>query len=156
MPYVKEQFNFQNQNGYVLSLALSLILLTSIASASAIHTASTQIISLGSEKQYLQAFQATEVQLVSIEKLLQAGVDPSSIFTTMSHIEIEPFEPKYFRSKSGTLSQHYKIKAFSPAGNWKSFQIQTTIRIDEITQSIKNKPAKKVRVLQRLSWEMPS
>ena len=141
----KNLLNPQVQAGYVLPLALTLILLTSIASASAIHTASIQIRSLGSEKQYLQAFHLAEVQLVTTEKLLMVGIQQPGDST----VSIESFKPKYFRAKSGVSSQHYKITVTSPINR---LNIQTTIRIDEITKSDKNKSSKKQRSLQRLSW----
>jgi len=141
----KNLLNLQDQAGYVLPLALSLILLTSIASASAIHTASIQIRSIGSEKQYLQAFHLAEVQLVTTEKLLLIGIKQSEDST----VSIESFKPKYFRAKSGISSQHYKITITSSINRLK---IQSTIRIDEITKSDKNKSSKKQRSLQRLSW----
>jgi hypothetical protein len=137
--------NLQDQTGYVLPLALSLILLTSIASASAIHTASIQIRSLGSEKQYLQAFHLAEVQLVTTEKLLLIGISQPED----SKVSIESFKPKYYRAKSGISSQHYKITVTSPINH---VSIQTSIRIDEIAKSDKNKSSKKQRSLQRLSW----
>jgi hypothetical protein len=143
----KNLLNPQTQAGYVLPLALTLILLTSIASASAIHTASIQIRSLGSEKQYLQAFHQAEVQLVTTEKLLLASTQQSANPT----VSIESFKPKYFRAKSGVSSQHYKITVTSPINR---LSIQTSIRIDEVTKSDKNKSSKKKRSLQRLSWEL--
>ena len=143
----KNLLNPQVQAGYVLPLALTLILLTSIASASAIHTASIQIRSLGSEKQYLQAFHLAEVQLVATEKLLLASTQQS----TNSTVSVESFKPKYFRAKSGVSSQHYKITVTSPINH---LSIQTSIRIDETTKSLKNKSSKKERSLQRLSWEL--
>jgi Tfp pilus assembly protein PilX len=147
MPYAKNLLNPQVQAGYVLPLALTLILLTSVASASAIHTASIQIRSLGSEKQYLQAFHLAEVQLVATEKLLLASTQQS----TNSTVSVESFKPKYFRAKSGVSSQHYKITVTSPINH---LSIQTSIRIDETTKSLKNKSSKKERSLQRLSWEL--
>lgn len=141
----KNLLNSQVQSGFVLPLALTLILLTSIASASAIHTASIQIRSLGSEKQYLQAFQLAEVHLVTTEKLLLADIQQPED----SIVSIESFKPKYFRAKSGISSQHYKITVTSPINH---LSIQTSIRIDEITKSDKNKSSKKQRSLQRLSW----
>ena len=143
----KNLLNPQVQAGYVLPLALTLILLTSIASASAIHTASIQISSLGSEKQYLQAFHQAEVQLVTTEKLLLVGIQQPG----NSKISIESFKPKYFRAKSGVSSQHYKITVTSPINR---LSIQTSIRIDEVTKSDKNKSSKKERSLHRLSWEL--
>ncbi len=143
----KNLLNPQVQAGYVLPLALTLILLTSIASASAIHTASTQIRSLGSEKQYLQAFHLAEVQLVTTEKLLMVGIQQPGDST----VSVESFKPKYFRAKSGVSSQHYKITVTSPINH---LSIQTSIRIDEITKSDRNKSSKKERSLQRLSWEL--
>lgn len=143
----KNLLNPQVQAGYVLPLALTLILLTSIASASAIHTASIQIRSLGSEKQYLQAFHLAEVQLVTAEKLLMEGIQQPGNST----VSVESFKPKYFRAKSGVSSQHYKITVTSPINR---LSIQTSIRIDEITKSDKNKSSKKERSLQRLSWEL--
>jgi len=137
----------QIQAGYVLPLALTLILLTSIASASAIHTASIQIRSLGSEKQYLQAFHLAEVQLVTTEKLLLAGTQQSENST----VSVQSFKPKYFRAKPGVSSHHYKIIVTSPINR---LSIQTSIRIDEITKSLKNKFSKKERSLHRLSWEL--
>jgi len=147
MPYAKNLLNPQTQAGYVLPLALTLILLTSIASASAIHTASIQIRFLGSEKQYLQAIHQAEVQLVTTEKLLMVGIQQPGDST----VSIESFKPKYFRSKSGVSSQHYKITVTSPIN---SLSIQTSIRIDEIIKSDKNKSLKKQRSLQRLNWEL--
>jgi hypothetical protein len=143
----KNLLNPQVQAGYVLPLALTLILLTSIASASAIHTASIQIRFLGSEKQYLQAIHQAEVQLVTTEKLLMVGIQQPGDST----VSIESFKPKYFRAKSGVSSQHYKITVTSPINH---LSIQTSIRIDEITKSLKNKSSKKERSLQRLSWEL--
>ena len=143
----KKLLNLQDQTGYVLPLALSLILLTGIASASAVHTVSTQIRSMSSEKQYLQAFHLAEVQLVTTEKLLLAGIQQPEDST----VSIESFKPKYFRAKSGISSQHYKITITSPI---KHLSIQTSIRIDEITKSDKNKLSKKQRSLQRLNWEL--
>jgi hypothetical protein len=137
--------NLQDQTGYVLPLALSLILLTSIASASAVQTASTQIRSMSSEKQYLQAFHLAEVQLVTTEKLLLIGISQPED----SKVSIESFKPKYYRAKSGISSQHYKITVTSPINH---VSIQTSIRIDEIAKSDKNKSSKKQRSLQRLSW----
>ena len=137
----------QVQAGYVLPLALTLILLTSIASASAIHTASIQISSLGSEKQYLQAFHLAEIQLVTTEKLLLLGIQQPGDST----VSIESFKPKYFRAKSGVSSQHYKIIVTSPINY---LRIQTSIRIDEVTKFDKNKSSKKERSLHRLSWEL--
>ena len=142
----KKLLSLQDQTGYVLPLALSLILLTSIASASAVHTASTQIRSMSSEKQYLQAFHLAEVQLVTTEKLLLIGISQPED----SKVSIESFKPKHFRAKSGISSQHYKIKVTSPINH---LSIQTSIRIDEITKSDKNKLSKKQRSLQRLNWE---
>jgi hypothetical protein len=141
----KNLLNLQDQAGYVMPLALSLILLTSIASATAVHTASIQIRSIGSEKQYLQAFHLAEVQLVTTEKLLLIGIQQPEDST----VSIESFKPKYFRAKSGVSSQHYKITITSSINRLK---IQTTIRIDEITKSDKNKSSKKQHSLQRLSW----
>ena len=143
----KKLLNLQDQTGYVLPLALSLILLTSIASASAVHTASTQIRSMSSEKQYLQAFHLAEVQLVTTEKLLLIGISQPEDST----VSIESFKPKYFRAKSGVSSLHYKITVTSPINH---LSIQTSIRIDEITKSDKNKLSKKQRSLQRLNWEL--
>jgi hypothetical protein len=143
----KNLLNPQAQAGYVLPLALTLILLTSIASASAINTASIQIRSLGSEKQYLQAFHLAEVQLVTTEKLLMVGIQQPGDST----VSIESFKPKYFRAKSGVSSQHYKIIVTSPI-NYP--RIQTSIRIDEVTKFDKNKSSKKERSLHRLSWEL--
>lgn len=147
MPCAKNLSNPQVQAGYVLPLALTLILLTSIASASAIHTANIQIRSLGSERQYLQAFHSAEVQLVTTEKLLMVGIQQPGDST----VSVESFKPKYFRAKSGVSSQHYKITVTSPINR---LSIQTSIRIDEITKSDKNKSSKKQRSLQRLSWEL--
>jgi Tfp pilus assembly protein PilX len=141
----KNLLNLQDQAGYVMPLALSLILLTSIASATAVHTASIQIRSIGSERQYLRAFHLAEVQLVTTEKLLLIGIQQPED----SIVSIESFKPKYFRAKSGVSSQHYKITVTSPINH---LSIQTTIRIDEITKSDKNKSSKKQRSLQRLSW----
>jgi Tfp pilus assembly protein PilX len=141
----KNLLHLQDQTGYVLPLALTIILLTSIASASAVHTASTQIRSMSSEKQYLQAFHLAEVHLVTTEKLLLAGIQQLEDST----VSIESFKPKYFRAKSGISSQHYKITVTSPINH---LSIQTSIRIDEITKSDKNKSSKKQRSLQRLSW----
>lgn len=143
----KNLLNPQIQAGYVLPIALTLILLTSIASASAIHTASIQIRSLGSEKQYLQAFHLAEVQLVTTEKLLIVGIQQPGDST----VSVESFKPKYFRAKSGVSSQHYKITITSPINR---LSIQTSIRIDEITKSDRNKSSKKQRSLERLSWEL--
>lgn len=143
----KNLLNPQVQAGYVLPLALTLILLTSIASASAINTASIQIRSLSSEKQYLQAFHLAEVQLVTTEKLLLTGIQQPGDST----VSTESFKPKYFRAKPGISSQHYKITVTSPINR---LSIQTTIRIDEITKFDKNKSSKKQRSLQRLSWEL--
>jgi len=143
----KNLSNPQVQAGYVLPLALTLILLTGIASASAIHTASFQIRFLGSEKQYLQAFHLAEVQLVTAEKLLMVGIQQPGDST----VSIESFKPKYFRAKLGISSQHYKITVASPINH---LSIQTSIRIDEITKSLKNKSSKKERSLHRLSWEL--
>jgi hypothetical protein len=143
----KNLSNPQTQSGYVLPLALTLILLTGIASASAIHTASIQIRFLGSEKQYLQAIHQAEVQLVTTEKLLMVGIQQPGDST----VSVESFKPKYFRSKSGVSSQHYKITVTSPINR---LSIQTSIRIDEITKSLKNKFSKKERSLHRLSWEL--
>jgi Tfp pilus assembly protein PilX len=147
MPCAKNLMKFQAQAGFVLPLALTLILLTSIASSSAIHIASTQIMSLSSEKKYLQAFHLAEAQLVATEKLLLVGIQPTSYET----ISIESFKPKYFRAKSGISSQHYKITVTSPINR---LNIQTTIRIDEVTKSDKNKSSKKEGLLQRLSWKL--
>ena len=147
MPCAKNLMKFQAQAGFVLPLALTLILLTSIASASAIHTASIQIRSLGSEKQYLQAFHLAEVHLVTTEKLLLIGISQPEDST----VSIESFKPKYFRAKSGVSSQHFRIKVSHPMNH---LSIQTTIRIDEITKSDKNKSSKKERSLHRLSWEL--
>jgi Tfp pilus assembly protein PilX len=151
----KKQSTQKNNKGYVLPLALSLILLTSIASASAIHTANTQIRSMSSEKQYLQAFHLAEVQLVTTEKLLLAGIQPITQSNSESGkgLVIEIFKPKYFRSKTGVLSQHYKITVNSQLN---PLSIESTIRIDEITKLNKNKSSIKQRSLQRLSWKLSS
>ena len=147
MPCAKNLLNPKAQAGYVLPLALTLILLTSIASASAVHTASTQIRSMISERQYLQAFHLAEVHLVTTEKLLLIGISQPEDST----VSIESFKPKYFRAKSGVSSLHYKITVTSPINH---LSIQTSIRIDEITKSLKNKSSKKERSLHRLSWEL--
>lgn len=155
MHYVENQFVTKKQSGFVLPLALSLILLTSLASASAIHTASTQIWLIGSEKHYLHALHLAEVQLVSTEKLLLIDINElsSPSLHTSQRVAVESFKPKHYRSKANTLSQHYKITVNSQLI---PLIIQSTIRIDETIQPIKNKAPKKDRLLKRLSWEIIS
>ena len=146
----------QIKNGYVLPLALTLVLLTSLSTVSAIHLSSTHIRLLNSEKRNQESFQLTEKKVIHIEKLLLAGTPISND----DEVTVELFKPKYFRARSGVLSQHYKVKVSSRINNHSQYPrnivIQTTIRIDEKNISQKSKITQKKRSLYRLSWELIS
>ncbi len=160
MPCVRRSKKFdktyQIKNGYVLPLALALVLLTSLSTVSAIQMSSTHIRLLNNEKRYQESFQLTEKKVIHVEKLLLAGTP----FSNDDEVTVELFKPKYFRARSGVLSQHYKIKVSSRINNHsqhpRNIEIQTTIRIDEKNISQKSKITQKKRSLYRLSWELIS
>ncbi len=147
---LKKSSLFEQANGYVLPMVLGLIVLTSLATTIALQAASTHLQFLNSEQQYLKMIHASEIKLLEIENQLLHGISTSAD----PQIQIEPFQPKYFRSSKGTQTQHYKIQinTFHPHKNH-SIRLRSTLRIDEAHQD-KKKDKPPQRSMQRLQWEV--
>lgn len=124
--------------------------MTSIAMLMALEIANTQIRQLGAEKQWLDQLHQTELKLIETEAgLLQGTLPQGNAFLT-----VEKFKPKYFRSRTGIETLHYKIQITNPKNN---LRIQSVIRIDETQapkQSNKNKVSVPQRHMQRTYWEL--
>ncbi len=141
---------FEQANGYVLPMVLSLIALTSLATTVALQTASTHLQFLNSEQQYLKMIHASEIKLLEIENQLVHGISTSAD----PQIQIEPFQPKYFRSSKGTQTRHYRIQISTPHPHKNhSIRIRSIIRVDEAHQD-KKKDKLTRRTTQRLQWEV--
>ncbi|TXI11950.1 MAG: hypothetical protein E6Q68_04975 [Polynucleobacter sp.] len=147
---MKKSSLFEQANGYVLPMVLSLIALTSLATTIALQAASTHLQFLNSEQQYLKMIHASEIKFLEIENQLAHGISiPSDPL-----IQIEPFQPKYFRSSKGIQTRHYKIQVSTPHPHTNhSIQLRSTLRIDEAHQD-KKKDKPPQRSMQRLQWEV--
>lgn len=146
----KKSLRYAKANGYVFPLAASLIAMTSIAMLMALDIASTQIHHLGAERQWLNQFHQSELKLIETEsRLLQgASIQGDNL------LQIEKFKPKYFRSRAGIETVHYKIQLTNPKNN---LRIQSVIRIDETQapkQSNKKRGSVPQRLMQRTHWEL--
>lgn len=135
-----------HEHGYVLPSALTLLLLITLGTASAMNIASTHIRHLQSEIQYQQAFELAEKQLVGVQQALAKGIAPAP----NEAIEVNLFRPKNFRVTSGVTTQHYKIKS-NITHNQTKVSIESTLRIDEKIISTKNKKEMH-RSMQRINW----
>jgi hypothetical protein len=151
---MNEQTSLNNASGFILISVLSFILLTSLSIAAILNMTVTQIRVLGSEKSYLENFRLSEQKLISAEKLISEGFDVDHL------VEVEPFRPKNFRSKTGISSQHLKLTA-TTAHQYGQTKLQSIIRVDvpkekpssskkALTTSAKNK-----RTVHRLEWKKP-
>jgi hypothetical protein len=141
-------------SGFILLSVLSFILLTSLSIAAILHMTVTQIRMLGSEKSYLENFRLSEQKLISAEKLISEGFDADHL------VEVETFQPKNFRSKTGISSQHLKLTA-TTAHQHGQTKLQSIIRVDtpkEKPSSSKKTsvtPRKNERSVHRLEWKKP-
>ena len=141
-------------SGFILVSVLSFILLTSLSIAAILNMTVTQIRILGSEKSYLENFRSSEQKLISAEKLISEGFDADHL------VEVEPFRPKNFRSKTGISSQHFKLTATTTHQHGQA-QLQSIIRVD--TSKEKSSSSKKAstqhrkneRTVHRLEWKKP-
>jgi hypothetical protein len=147
---LKKSSLFEQANGYVLPMVLGLIALTSLATTIAFQTTSTHFDFLNSEQQYLKMIHASEIKLLEIENQLVHGISTSAD----PQIQIEPFQPKYFRSSKGTQTRHYRIQVSTPHPHKNhSIQVRSILRVDEAHQD-KKKDKLTRRTIQRLQWEV--
>jgi hypothetical protein len=140
-------------SGFVLLSVLSFILLASLSIAAILNMTVTQIRILGSEKSYLENFRLSEQKLISAEKLISEGFDADHL------VEVEPFRPKNFRSKTGISSQHLKLTA-TTAHQHGQTKLQSIIRVDLPKEKSSSKKVsttlrKNERTLHRLEWKKP-
>jgi hypothetical protein len=114
----------------------------------------TQIRILGSEKSYLENFRSSEQKLISAEKLISEGFDADHL------VEVEPFRPKNFRSKTGISSQHFKLTATTTHQHGQT-KLQSIIRVDapkekpSYSKKASTQARKNERTLHRLEWKKP-
>ncbi len=147
---LKKSSLFEQADGYVLPMVLGVIALTSLATTIALQTASTHLQFLNSEQQYLKMIHASEMKLLEIENQLAHATSTSAD----PQIQIEPFQPKYFRSSKGTQTRHYRIQVSTPHPHKNhSIRVRSILRIDEAHQD-KKKDKLAPRTIQRLQWEV--
>ncbi len=131
-----------SHDGYVIPSILSFLLLTSIASITALNISATHIRMIQSECNYLKTFISTERVLIDAERKLMLGHD------VQDTVDVELYKPKYFRNKSGISSQHYKLTS-SSKNPLTHIQLQSTIRIDTPLTASKIKS----KQIERLNWQ---
>ena len=140
-----DEITWASQDGYVIPSLLGFLLLTSLVSISALNISATHIRMIQSELNYLKAFISTERVLMEAEKNLSQGFD------VQDTVDVELYKPKYFRNKSGTSSQHYKLTS-STKTPLTHIQLQSTVRIDTPLTPSKNQSKK----IERVQWKILS
>ena len=140
-----DEITWASQDGYSIPSLLGFLLLTSLVSISALNISATQIRMIQSELNYLKAFISTERVLMEAERNLTQGLDVQDM------VDVELYKPKYFRNKSGTSSQHYKLTS-STKTPLTHIQLQSTVRIDTPLTTSKNQSKK----IERIQWKILS
>ena len=130
-------------NGYILVSLLALLSLVGAISAAALHRATADVQILQGHKNVTQAFQNAEQNLITAEEQLLEGVLRTDL------VDIEIFQAKGFRKRSGTETTHYKLTA-SESRHQTYIELQTIVRIHEKTSS----SSKNHRTIEKVSWQI--
>jgi hypothetical protein len=130
-------------NGYILVSLMALLSLVSAMSAAALHRATTDVQILQGLKNITHAFQSAEQNLIMAEEQLLKGVLRTDL------VDIEIFQAKGFRKRTGIETTHYKLTA-SEFRHQTSIELQTIVRIHEKTSS----SSKNHRTIERVFWQI--